>query len=150
MKITKHLACTPEIVGRLLPLIDTDRWDEAPEPDRFTVRETIAHLADLEEIFLDRIVTAVERPGTEIQPLDTEARAQEKKYGERDPLHEVEVYANRRRETIDYLDGRTSEELDRAYVHPRFGAMSVRDTVHMILKHDLEHTEIVSRYLRYS
>jgi uncharacterized damage-inducible protein DinB len=51
------LAGTPDVLeGFLKTVPDTDPvWDFRPYPERFTLREVIAHLADWEPIFLERM-----------------------------------------------------------------------------------------------
>ena len=38
----------PKVVARLIQLIPNYRWDIHGDPNRFTVREVVAHLADWE------------------------------------------------------------------------------------------------------
>ena len=55
------LAGTPVVADRLLLDVHADdpRWDFRPEPDRFTLREVVAHLADWEPIHLERLTRNV-------------------------------------------------------------------------------------------
>src|SRR5689334_15273409 len=49
------LGATPVVVDRLLREATPDDYDRRPDPERFTLREVLAHLADWEPIWLERL-----------------------------------------------------------------------------------------------
>jgi hypothetical protein len=60
------LATGPEAVGLALAQVPSDRIDEALSDDRFSPREAIAHLADVESIMRARMKQAVDHPSSTI------------------------------------------------------------------------------------
>ena len=57
------LNSSPKIVERLLRVFPKTRLDDRSETDRFTPREVIAHLADWEQVILDRVPRSTGKPG---------------------------------------------------------------------------------------
>jgi uncharacterized damage-inducible protein DinB len=128
--------------------IRPELYDTSLEGDRFTLKEVIAHLADLEQTWLDRITTAIEYPGKVIEGFDEAGRAIEHKYSEKDIHHELEVFDNRRRDTVDYLLRLAEDDWSNTITHPEKGEMSVLEIVQYITGHDLYHVHQVSQYLK--
>ncbi len=128
--------------------IRPELYDTSLEGDRFTLKEVVAHLADLEQTWLDRITTAIEFPGKAVEPFNEEARAVEHKYSEKDIHHELEVFDNRRRDTVDYLLRLADDDWANTITHPDKGEMTVLEIVQYITGHDLYHVHQVSQYLK--
>ena len=68
---------TPSTLMRLVDAIRPDHYDTKLEDDRFSLKEVVAHMADLEQTWLDRITTAVEYPGKPVENFDEDARAKD-------------------------------------------------------------------------
>lgn len=139
---------TPDALIRIMDAVRPERHDEEIEPGRFTLREVIAHLADWEQIWLDRITLAVEYPGSTVETHDEGDRAAAHNYSGKDVHHELEVFANRRRDTVTYLLGLAVDDWDKTVKHPENGEMSVMDIVNYVIGHDLYHLHQVSLYLK--
>ena len=139
---------TPSTLIRMVDAIRPDLYDTSLEGDRFTLKEVVAHLADLELTWLDRITTAIEYPGKAVENFDEGARAIEHKYAEKEIHHELEVFDNRRRDTVDYLLRLAEDDWSNTIVHPTKGEMSVLEIVQFITGHDLYHLHQVSEYLK--
>jgi uncharacterized damage-inducible protein DinB len=139
---------TPVTLRRILDDVRPERQTERVAEDRFTLLEMVAHLADWEDLFLDRMRLANEKPGSPVEVYDEGARATEKRYAERDLQHELDVFENRRRDTLDFLRGLSAEDWQKTFVHPERGTMTIQDQVTMLLGHDLYHLEQATQYMR--
>ena len=139
---------TPTILRRLLDDVRPERYAERLAEDRFTLVEMVAHMADWEDLFLDRMRLAYEQPGSTVLLYDEGQRAIEKRYAERDIQHELDVFENRRRDTVDFLRNLAPDDWGRIFVHPERGELTIQDQVTMLLGHDLYHVEQVTQYLR--
>jgi uncharacterized damage-inducible protein DinB len=138
---------TPAILKQIICDIPLARYAEALGPDRFTLTEMIAHLADFDEIFLDRMVIAHERPGSYVEGIDETQRAIEKHYSIRDLYHELDVFANRRRDTVDFLRGLNDEDYQHHFEHSERGRLTIQDQLNMLSGHDLYHIHQATQYL---
>ena len=138
---------TPEILRRVVDAVPAARQDEALGEERFTLREMVCHLADYEDVFLDRMRAALERDVPAFDRIDVTERAREKRYAERDVWEELVVFANRRRDTIAFLEGLSEAQLARSLTQS-FGTMSIEAFAAVLTGHDLYHLEQASAYLR--
>ncbi|MCB8932021.1 MAG: DinB family protein [Fimbriimonadaceae bacterium] len=137
----------PTIVRRLFERIAPARWDEATAGDRFTPREVIAHLADWEPIMLQRLVSAVEKPGSTVLAYDEAERAIEQGYAQSDPAQELDRFEAGRAVTVRYVEGLDPAVFGNTFIHPERGPMTVDDQANMLLGHDLYHLEQLSGFL---
>ncbi|CAN5409039.1 hypothetical protein BH11ARM2_BH11ARM2_33260 [soil metagenome] len=147
-RYTHQLAHTPDILRNVLHCVHTENYNDRIEADRFTLAEMIAHMADFEDIFLDRMRLAVEKPGASIVTYDPDERAQEKHYDTRDALHELEVFTNRRSDTMTFLHELCADDRKKFFVHPEFGAMTIDQLATLMMGHDLYHIAQASEYLK--
>lgn len=142
-----QISNTPATLTRLIDAIRPERYDEKLDEERFSLREVIAHMADWEMIFLDRITAAVEYPGSTIEAYDEGARGIEHHYSAKDVYHELEVFEARRRDTVDYLLRLAEDDWDNTVIHPERGEQSVQNLVETITGHDLYHIFQITQYL---
>lgn len=139
---------TPAALRQVVDCVPPERFPLQLSPDRFSLTEMVAHLADWETLFLDRMVLALETPGATIETYDEGARAVEKEYSTRNLQHELDVFENRRRDTLSFLKDLSDEQLSQTFIHPERGTMSIKDQLMMLLGHDIYHLEQATQYLR--
>jgi uncharacterized damage-inducible protein DinB len=139
---------TPKTLVNLVDQVKPDHYDDHTDPARFTLRELIAHLADFDDVFLDRLRLAHETPGASVVSLDPDQRAAEKHYATRDVHHELDVFENRRRDLIEFLSGLSAEDWQKKFHHPDLGDVTIDSYANIILAHDLSHVSHATSYLR--
>ncbi len=135
------LKMTPELTRRLLAEFAPGQIDLRPDPDRFTVREAIAHLADWEPILRDRIRTAVESPGSTIMGMDESERAKTERYAESDPNERLEAWSEERLRTVEYVSSLSAADFSKLAVHSERGEVSASNLANMIPCHDIYHLD---------
>lgn len=139
---------TPSALRNIVDCVPSERFSERHEEDRFNLTEMVAHLADWEVLFLDRMTLANEQPGVAVEAIDETQRAIDKHYSTRDIQHELDVFENRRRDTLTFLRALAPEDWTKTFIHSERGEMTIADQVTMLLGHDLYHLEQASAYLR--
>ena len=140
------LCSSPKIVERFLRVFPTERLDDRPDSDRFTPREVVSHLADWEQVVLDRVRVANLRPGRSVPDEDPGERAVGHHYGDKDVFHEAEVFESRRQTTMEYLGGLVDADWEKTFVHPVQGEITIHAYMVNILAHDMYHLEQLSFY----
>ena len=136
-----------EVVRRLLPLLPADALDTRLDPERFTPREVIAHLADWEPIMRERIVTALQTPGASLTAFDEGQMAVDHNYAGTDPAEQVEIFVRERKLTAELIRSVRGADWDKTVVHPERGPQSVADLGNLLLGHDLYHIEQLTEHL---
>jgi hypothetical protein len=141
------LQSSPIVIERLIRLIPPDQRDLALQPNRFTPREVIAHLADWEPIMLSRVQQSLSQPGSTVEGWDEGVMAIENRYSERNIDEQLAHFAARRMEAIALFQTLAPDQLTRTIIHPERGVMTVDDQISLLLGHDMYHIEQLSAYL---
>src|SRR5688500_17184577 len=80
--LLEGLAATPVVVDRLLSTAGAVDYDVRPDPERFTTREMLAHMADWELIWVERFNRLLSEDGAELPNQDPEEVAARNRYAE--------------------------------------------------------------------
>ncbi len=122
------------------------RWDARPAPDRFSLREIIAHLVDYDTVSRERFERMIREDHPEFPDWDpTEAAAH---YQTRNPLNQLESLELSRRELGDWLEGLAADEWTRRAARPKVGEFSVEEGAALMLAHDAYHLIQVVEWLQ--
>jgi hypothetical protein len=145
--LMKALHLAPLAVERLVLAIPSGQYDERSDPERFTLREAVAHLADWEPIFLSRMKSGVERNGAEVFGIDESVRSIEMHYGTTEIPVALEAFKTARAETVAWLESLEEEDWLKHVKHNERGNLSTREHANMIVGHDMYHVEHLTQYL---
>lgn len=114
-------------------------WDARPDPDRFTLRETLAHLADWEPVAHARIV----RTATETAPFlpnwDENQAAITGGYAQISPQESLQWFTERRNATVAYLATLADTDWNRVARREGVGELSIERQAFLMLTHDGYH-----------
>ena len=152
--LLKALGGTADVLeGLLLPLaVDDPRWDFRPDPERFTLREIIAHLADWNPIFLERMIRACQEQDPALFSIDEGRLAIDRDYAHSDPKENLRRFRAGRQAMIQQLSGWTPDEWQRVSRYLRDAedagtAITIEQWAIQTLSHDGYHTQQVSEWL---
>ncbi len=115
--------------------------DNKSGPDRFTFRESLAHLADWEPILRSRIVLCAQDSGGIMKAFDEGEMAMQNNYSESNPMETVEVFYQERLQTCLVLASFNDENWNGVALHPERGPMSAYEWTASLLGHDAYHIE---------
>lgn len=144
--LLEGLASGPSAVETLVGRIDAQHYDTVVSPDRFTVREIVAHLADWEAIWRERAEHGQAQTEGSVQAMDEGERAAAQNYATWDVAESLAIYRQRRTDFVERVRQMTSEEMDRAYQHPQYGPVTVWVHCVMLAGHDLYHIQQLLDY----
>jgi uncharacterized damage-inducible protein DinB len=139
--IRRSLRFTPLIIERLVKQLPDSAFDERFDPDRFTLREALCHLADWEPFFLERLKGAVTQDNFQITAYDEGQLAIDNDYTHQDVRKALERYKAGREAYANYAESLTAEQLDRPAFHPEQGALTAGDLIDIVVGHDVYHIE---------
>jgi len=141
---------TPDVVYGLLGSLDAHDpiWDYLPEPERFTLREIVAHLVDFEPVWLDRLARTREADGTSFELVDPSKLAADNDYPHSDPIVNLSLFRERRTKIVDLIKTFTEEDWDKvAVLSPPVGPLSLGLQSLYITVHDAYHTGQIAQWL---
>jgi uncharacterized damage-inducible protein DinB len=135
------LAETPQQWKQLLASLTPAAIDARPAPAKWSLRETLAHLADCEIAFSFRLRQA--RSGQPlIQPFDQDAWATA--YTEYSAEQALNTYLALRDWNIALIRSLSEAEKQLPAAHPERGAMTLWTIVETMAGHDLHHLKIAN------
>ena len=148
------LGGTPDVLDALLAKrpADDSVWDARPDPERFTLREIVAHLADWEDVFLDRLVRTRDEEAPTLPVVDPERLARERDYAHHDSHGDLARFRAGRERLVGFLSALEPAQWERAGQIVR-GDPPVSHNVTLeawavqVLAHDGYHTRQAAQWL---
>lgn len=141
----KLQAAAPKKVERLLNSVAAAKLRKRPAPEKWSVAEIVAHLADVEIVVGYRMRMTLGAPGTAIQAFNQDDWVASGHYAERDPRKSLEQYRVLREANLALLKLLTSEQWKHSGVHAERGEESIEMIVRMIAGHDINHIKQIER-----
>lgn len=133
------LAAAPDALASLLAKTPADILSRRPTPNKWSIQEIAAHLADDELVGAYRIRLILSKPDVEIQAFDQAVWAKTGRYGQIEPQTSLALFRSLRESNVALWRSLTNEEWERAGMHAERGRESVRDIATYYAGHDLNH-----------
>jgi hypothetical protein len=148
--LLEGLAATPVVLAYLLDETGAEIWDRRPDPERFTIREVVAHLADWEAISLRRL----ERIRAEKDPLlpdiDEGELAKRNDYAHVAVGNGLRSFQRSRTQLLKMLAQLEPSEWVRIAHHETRGRLNIQDLATIVLGHDNYHLRQVTEWIESS
>jgi hypothetical protein len=141
------LSATPIAIDRMLRQATPADWDRRPDPERFTLREVIAHLADWEPVWQERITAIRTQERPTLQSYDEGQWAIDHDYAHTVPAEQQTRFRESRAQLLRMLAGLSPEEWERTGVHTQWGAMNLEAVAVLMLGHDGYHLRQIAEWL---
>jgi hypothetical protein len=133
------LSAAPATLDTLVRGVSRTLCARRPAPDKWSIQEIVAHLADDELVGAYRIRLILSAPGTLIQAFDQDAWAITGRYASIEVDTSATLYRTLRDANLALLKRLTAAEWERSGVHEERGPESVRDIAEYYAGHDLNH-----------
>ena len=143
----KVQAGTAKKLERLIKGVPASRLRKRPAPEKWSVGEILAHLADSEIVVGWRLRQILGAPGTPIQAYDQDSWAAAGHYGKRDPRKSAELFRVVREANLALLKSLAPDQWKHHGMHAERGEETVERIVQMMAGHDINHTKQVERIL---
>jgi len=130
---------------RLLKGVPATKLRKRPAPDKWSVAEIMAHLADSEIVTSFRLRQILATPGTPIPAYDQEAWAKACRYEKRDARNSLATFRVLRESNLALLKSLSAEQWKHHGMHSERGAETIERLVTLIAGHDLNHTQQIER-----
>lgn len=135
----KVQSATPKKLQRLLAKASAARLRKRPAPDKWSVGEILAHLADAEIVIAWRVRSVLGAPGTPIQAFDQESWVVAGHYEKRNPSESLAQFCAVRAANLGLYKSLSPEQWKQYGIHAERGQESVEHIVRMLAGHDLNH-----------
>jgi DinB superfamily len=140
-------AATANKLALLIKGVPVSRLRQRPAPDKWSVSEILAHLADAEIVGGFRMRLILGAPGTPIPAFDQDRWVSSGHYDQRNPRQSVEQFRTLREANLALLKSLTPEQWKHHGVHSERGVETIDRIAHMFAGHDLNHLQQIERNL---
>jgi len=142
------LEATPDVFDALLESVPAMVYDRRPDPERFTLREVLAHLADWEDVFRGRLIQTRDQENATLIGLDEGQIALDHDYAHADPAESLARFRQGRGKSLALLHSLTPAQWDRTGQNTEIGPITLAEQVVLIAGHDGYHLQQVAQWLR--
>jgi hypothetical protein len=140
-------AATAKKLERLIKGVSTAKLRRRPAPEKWSVSEILAHLADAEIAGSFRMRLILGAPGTPVAAFDQDAWVISGHYEKRDPRKSLEQFRALRETNLALLKSLTPEQWKHHGIHAERGQETIEHIVRMFAGHDINHLQQIERIL---
>jgi len=137
------IAETPARLARVLDGVTPEQAEVRPAPDKWCLREVIAHLADCEIAWAWRLRQTLAEDNTALQPFDQDAWA--KVYAAYSLEAAWACYKGLRAWNVAFVTALRPEERQKPYTHPVRGEETLWTIVEIMAGHDRHHLAVLEK-----
>jgi DinB superfamily len=141
------LAATARKLDRLIRGVSMTKLCKRPAPEKWSVSEIIAHLADGEIVGGFRLRLILGSPGAPIIAYDQDKWVTSGHYDERDPRKSVELFRVLREANLALLESLAPEQWKDYGIHSERGRESIEHIARMFAGHDINHLRQIEKIL---
>ena len=138
---------TPAILETLLRDVPVDILDWKPAPDRWSIAMVLAHMADAEVKGFGQRFHAMTKEQSPFLPFYDQVAL----FASGEPpngAEELEKFAERRKETVDWLRSLPDSIADRDGRHEELGRITFAELLNELALHDLGHIRQIAEVYR--
>jgi len=132
-------------LATLIKRLSNKQLTRRPAPDKWSIAEILAHLADAELVIGYRMRLILASNATAIQAFDQNAWAQTFNYSRRDPKTSLETFRVLRENNLRLLSTVPRSSWENYGQHQERGKETVDHIVKMMAGHDLNHVAQVEK-----
>jgi hypothetical protein len=143
----KVQAATAKKLERLISGVPAGKLRKRPTPEKWSVSEIVAHLADTEIVVGWRMRLILGAPGTPITAFDQDSWVTAGHYEKRDPRKCLEQFRVLREANLALLKSLAPEQWKHYGMHAERGQESIEHLVKMMAGHDVNHIQQIERIL---
>ena len=133
------LRATPDRLAALLARVEPALLARRVDPDKWSIAEIAAHLADAELVVAYRARTILAENAAPIAAYDQNAWAASLEYASQDAFVSARLFAAYRMGTLRVADAVDPARLDHYGVHQERGRETVRQLLRLAAGHDVNH-----------
>ena len=134
------LQSTANTLAGLVKNAQADKLTERPVPDKWSIAEILAHLAESEIVLAYRLRLVLSASGTVIQAFDQNVWHDNAGYLNQDPTEALTLFEALRSSNVALLKSLSKDQWNNYGMHQERGKETVARIVEMFAGHDVNHT----------
>ena len=142
------LEAAPDVLGKMLETVTgPEVYDRRPDPERFTLREVVAHLADWDQVFLGRMTQTRDSDHPTLQGIDEGQVAVDHDYAHADAAESLARHKANRAALVAFLRTLSPGDWERTGNHTELGPITLTAQAVLVVAHDGYHRQQVVEWL---
>lgn len=139
---------TPVVFETLLRDLPDELLHWKPAPERWSIAEVLGHLADIEEVYADRVRRMVTEDTPALQKYDLEGTKASGEYSRRSAIENLTLFSKKRHSTVILLKTIPSSSGQRSATHSELGTITLDEILNEWASHDLGHLRQIAELYR--
>jgi hypothetical protein len=139
---------TPLLLETLLRDMPLGLCEWKPAPDRWSIAEVLAHLADLEQVYGERVGRMLAEDTPALQRYDQAGASAAGDYSRGSAAQHLARFAAARHGTVALLKSVPASAGERSARHSELGAITLSQMLHEWASHDLGHLRQIAELYR--
>ena len=136
----RTLTDTPATLEGIVKRLEAHGKLDAPRAaGKWTPRQILAHLADVEPIQTVRVMTMLAEDTLPMIAFNADAWGEAGAYTVRDPRGSLQTFTAIRAHNLELWSALSTQQLERRGVHPTRGEFSIMQWLQFVAKHDANH-----------
>ena len=140
-------AATAKKIDRLIKGVSPAKLRKRPAPDKWSVSEILAHLADAEIVVGFRMRLILGAPGTPIAAFDQDSWVMSGHYEKRNSQKSLDQFRAVREANLALLKSLTPDQWKHYGMHSERGQETIEHIVRMFAGHDINHLKQIEGIL---
>jgi uncharacterized damage-inducible protein DinB len=145
--LLEGLSATPVVLPQLMTQVTKAQWDKRPDPERYTLREVAAHLADWEGVWLERLEKMRTQEKPTIQGYDPDDFLKKNNYAQIEIGVSLKRFQEGRAKILKTFESLELAQWGRTGHHTERGLISIHDLAQIVIGHDGYHLHQVAEWI---
>ena len=141
--LVENYLAGPEILRRSISGMSDDQLNAAPVPFKWTTRQVVLHIADMDLIFADHMKRIIAENEPTLVGVHDESFASRLAYNNRDVDEEVRLVKAIRRHLGRILRSIDADDFKRAGIHSVDGRLTLADMLQCAIDHIPHHAQYI-------
>lgn len=140
------IAAGPAMIAEAVAGCDAALLDYQPAPGKWSIREMVAHLADIDVLYGYRLRQMMADKQPVLAPIDQDDWARNLHYRDANVAETLECYRASRRANVRLLRRLRVDDLQRGAFHPEHKrVVTIEELIGMMVTHDPNHRGQIER-----
>ena len=142
------LAKTPVVLETLLGDLGAELLEWKPGADRWSIREVLAHLAQLEQVYVERVRRMIAEDAPALAKYDLDGAKARQEYSRGSGAENLAHFTRARRSTLAIFANLPIAAGARTGVHSELGTITLSHMLNEWANHDLGHLRQIAELYR--
>lgn len=142
------LAKTPIVLETLLGDLGAELLEWKPAADRWSIRDVLAHLEQLEQVYAERVKRIMAEDSPALAKYDLDGAKARQEYSHGSGAENLAYFTHARRSTLAILANLPASAGARTGVHSELGTITLSHMLNEWANHDLGHLRQIAELYR--